>query len=186
MKRFAITPDGTLPAELRSHLARLNALQVSHLYLRAPRLHADIGRLIPHITGHGIIPIISRSLYRSAYASACAVHTRSTERFDAGSIPEGTLRTASCHSAETARRLLDSGADYVFISPVYRPASKPDDRRPLINTEALGLLARTYGPRIVLLGGLTPQRIAHLHRSLRADFSIAGISMFFTESHTDG
>ena len=114
------------------------------------------------------------------------MHTRSNEHFEARLNPSGVVQTASCHSAEQACTLLDNGADYVFISPVYRPFSKPGDMRPLIAINTLRMLTRRYGERIVLLGGLTPQRIEELGTLLDADFSVGGISMFFTTGITDG
>ncbi len=185
MKSIAITPDALTPSNLRACLAEFSKRAVTHLYLRAEPLHADLDCIIPIIRQHAIIPIIPRNLYRPAYGSECGVHTRSGEYFDQQDMPAGILQTASCHSAEQTCVLLDSGADYVFISPVYRPHSKPDDMRPLIATDILRMLARRYGERIVLLGGLTPKRIDELRTLLKADFSVAGIGMFFATGTTD-
>jgi hypothetical protein len=184
MKYFAITPDNLNPTKLLTHLPRLRHRRVTHLYLRADSLHTDLKRLIPLIRGHAIVPIIPRNLYRPEYETECGVHTRSSDRFKKAGVP-GLVQTASCHNADQARMLLDSGADYVFISPVYRPLSKPGDMRPLIATETLRMLARSYGERIVLLGGLTPTRIDDLRILLQADFSVAGISIFFTGTAND-
>lgn len=185
MKYFTITPDDISPELITACLPRLRQQGVSHLYLRAQSLHTELARLIPLIEQHAIVPVIPRVMYRSSYAQTCAVHTRSTEHFEPLGVP-GLVQTASCHSAEQARALLDSGADYVFISPVYRPASKPGDMRPLIATDALRMLAQRYKQRLVLLGGLTLQRIDELRTLLDADFSVAGISMFFSTGTTDG
>ena len=183
MNYIAITPDAINCAELSARLAGLRDQHVSYLYLRAHSLHADLGQLILSARQHAIMPIIPRALYKRAYAATCAVHTRSAERFEHLNVP-GIVRTASCHCAVQACTLLDSGADYVFISPVYRPFSKPGDRRPLIAINTLRMLTRRYGERIVLLGGLTPQRIEELGSLLDADFSVGGISMFFTTGTT--
>ncbi|MBM4311014.1 MAG: thiamine phosphate synthase [Deltaproteobacteria bacterium] len=184
MKYFAITPDDISPAQIPSCLPRLRQQGVSHLYLRAHSLHSELELLAPIIRMHEIMPIIPQVLYQSVYGTECGAHTRSTERFEPLGVP-GLVQTASCHSAEQACALLDSGADYVFISPVYRPASKPGDNRPLIATDALRMLARRYGQRLVLLGGLTLQRIEELRTLLDADFSVAGISMFFSTGTAD-
>jgi hypothetical protein len=184
MKYFAITPDGLSHAALISHLPLLQKHSVSHLYLRAHALHTNIETLLVPIQQHAIIPIIPRNLHHNHLTTTCGMHTRSDERFDPRRTPPGLLQTAACHSAGAACTLLDNGADYVFISPVYRPFSKPGDRRPLIAPDDLSMLARRYGERIVLLGGLTPERIKDLHTMLRADFSIAGISMFFTTGNS--
>lgn len=184
MKHFAITPDELSPVELCRCLPILQKRNVNHLYLRAQSLHTGLERLVALIRQHAIIPIIPRGLYQVPLTSGCGMHTRSDEHFDTVLNPPGVLQTTACHSAETACDLLDKGADYVFISPVYRPFSKPGDQRPLIATDSLRMLSRRYGSRIVLLGGLTPKRIRDLHTLLDTDFSVAGISMFFNTGTT--
>jgi len=185
MKNFAITPDEISPVALGRYLPVLKKNSVNYLYLRAQSLHAEIEQLVALIRQHAIMPILPRGLYQTPFTSGCGMHTRSHERFDAGLHPPGVVQTASCHRAEQACTLLDNGADYVLISPVYRPFSKPEDRRPLIEIKALRMLTRRYGERIVLLGGLTPRRIDEMGTLLDADFSVGGISMFFTTGTTD-
>jgi|GEM_PF-722991 len=184
MKYFAITPDELSPTELSLYLPVLQKRAVTHLYLRTPRLHATLEKFIALILQHEIIPIIPRSLHQTPISSGCGMHTRSNENFDSQINPSSIIQTAACHNAEAACTLLDKGADYVFISPVYRPFSKPADQRSLLAPDALRMLSRRYGPRIVLLGGLTPKRIKDLCTMLRADFSVAGISMFFNTDNT--
>jgi thiamine monophosphate synthase len=184
MKYFAITPNKFNPDELSRYLPILQKRAVSHLYLRTPRLHATLEELVVLIRQHEIIPIIPRSLHQTPISSGCGMHTRSDEHFDSHLNPSGIIQTAACHSAEAASTLLDKGADYVFISPVYRPFSKPGDQRLLITTDALRMITRRYGSRIVLLGGLTQERIKELHTILDTDFSVAGISMFFNTGKT--
>jgi len=184
MKQFAITPDELAPAKLITCLPVLQRRSVSHLYLRAQSLHADLEQLVALIQQHAIMPIIPRSLNQAPFTSECGIHTRSSEDFVAGFTPAGILRTAACHNIETACALLDKGADYVFISPVYRPFSKLGDQRLLITTDALRIITRRYGSRIVLLGGLTQERIKDLHTILDTEFSVAGISMFFNTGTT--
>jgi thiamine monophosphate synthase len=186
MKYFAITPDELSPVELGRYLPTLQESSVSHLYLRAQSLHAELKQLVALIRQHAIMPIIPRGLHQAPFTSGCGMHTRANEHFEARLNPWDVLQTAACHSTEAACTLLDNGADYVFISPVYRPFSKPGDQRPLIASDDLGMLAQRYRERIVLLGGLTPERIKNLHTMLRADFSVAGISMFFNTGTTNG
>ncbi len=42
-------------------------------------------------------------------------------------------------------------------------------------------LVTAYGERVVLLGGLTSERIQVLKKDLEKDFSVAGITMFFSQ-----
>jgi len=184
MKYFAVTPDDLNPARLINCLQALKKKSVTHLYLRAQSLHAELEQLIDLIRHHAILPIIPRNVYQTAFESACGIHTRSDEVFNTNLHSGARVQTASCHTAQTACTLLDKGANYVFISPVYRPFSKSGDLRPLIEHNDLRKLSKHYGERIVLLGGLTPVRIKELHGMLSTDFSVAGISMFFNTGTT--
>lgn len=65
------------------------------------------------------------------------------------------LLSQSTHSPDAARAALAAGADWVFLSPIYRPTSKPDDLRPPLGPDALAGI----GP-VVALGGVTPGRVA--------------------------
>jgi thiamine monophosphate synthase len=69
--------------------------------------------------------------------------------------------------------------DYVFISPVFKPFSKPDDARELFPRSRMKELTATFGERVVALGGLNPERIDILQEDVQHDFSVAGIGMFF-------
>jgi thiamine monophosphate synthase len=60
----------------------------------------------------------------------------------------------SAHSVEEARAARAAGADHVFLSPIWAPTSKPDDRRPTLGP---GVLREVPA---VALGGVTVARIA--------------------------
>ncbi len=47
-------------------------------------------------------------------------------------------------------------------------------------------LTREFGERVVLLGGLTRDRIEQIRKSIKDDFSVAGITLFFGCSKNDG
>lgn len=71
----------------------------------------------------------------------------------------GGLIGASAHSAAEASALLDSGADYVTISPVFPTASKPG-YGPAIGLDGLaGIVAQIPGP-VIALGGITAANAA--------------------------
>ncbi len=71
----------------------------------------------------------------------------------------------SCHSAGDALSAQQAGADYVLLSPIWRPTSKPRDRRTCLGTS--GLRAATAGLRIPVfaLGGVRPDRIEKIRRN---------------------
>lgn len=70
---------------------------------------------------------------------------------------------ASRHTLATARAALASGADYVFLSPIFQ-TSKPGDDRP-----ALGPSLTTG---CVALGGVTPERVGRCLEAGAAGFAV--------------
>ena len=77
--------------------------------------------------------------------------------------------------------MLEKSVDYVFVSPVFNPLSKPYDKRAPLSRSGLKELVTAYEERVVLLGGLTNKRIQMLKKDLEKDFSVAGITMFFSQ-----
>ena len=63
------------------------------------------------------------------------------------SVPLGK----SCHSVSEARLALEAGCDWVFLSPVFAPLSKPGDERPQLGP--VGLTG------VIALGGITLDRL---------------------------
>lgn len=66
----------------------------------------------------------------------------------------GGLLGVSCHSRVDARAARAAGADYVLLSPIYAPSSKPGDVRPPLGPAALSGLDAALA-----LGGVTPARV---------------------------
>lgn len=58
----------------------------------------------------------------------------------------------SCHSVAEAHAALAAGCDWVFLSPIFQPISKPSDDRPTLGVEGLA--------GMVALGGITIDRLA--------------------------
>ena len=79
---------------------------------------------------------------------------------DVASVRHLTIVGVSCHSSADVDVAFSAGADYVLLSPVWSPASKPDDNRP---TLGLGAYLSIAGDRPVLaLGGVSPARLRAL------------------------
>jgi thiamine-phosphate pyrophosphorylase len=64
----------------------------------------------------------------------------------------------SCHSVDEVLAAASAGADYVLLSPIWRPGSKPADRRPCLGTAALRRARSQTLLPIYALGGVTPER----------------------------
>ena len=75
--------------------------------------------------------------------------------------PQGLPFSQSCHSVSQARGAFEHGAEFVFLSPAFRPHSKPDDLRQTWGVERLAEAQRGLGP-VLALGGITPERAVAL------------------------
>lgn len=79
----------------------------------------------------------------------------------------------SAHDLVEAAAAAEAGADYVTMSPVYPPASKPLFGRPL-GLAGLAGAARLLGCPVVALGGITPERAVDCLRAGAAAVAVAG------------
>ena len=68
----------------------------------------------------------------------------------------GALIGASAHSADEAAALLEAGADYVTLSPVFLTSSKPG-YGPALGLDGLARIVAQVPGDIVALGGITPE-----------------------------
>lgn len=93
-------------------------------------------------------------------------------------LPERFIVGVSCHSREECFRAQAEDADYVFISPVFRPLSKEDDRLPLgldgLSTAVKGLQIPSFA-----LGGITRELMQPCEEAGAP--GVAGISLFQRE-----
>jgi thiamine-phosphate pyrophosphorylase len=121
------------PAERRAWLSALVVL--ARRWEATVTVHEDVDAAV--IAGAGGVHLPSAGNPKAARAR----------------LPDGLIG-ASAHSVEEASALLDSGADYVTISPVFPTASKPG-YGPAIGLDGLAeVAARVPGP-VIALGGIT-------------------------------
>jgi thiamine-phosphate pyrophosphorylase len=132
---FSLREKDLPAAERRAMLAALVAL--ARRYGAAIGIHEDIEAAITAGAG---------ALHLPTGASPEAARDR---------LP-GALIGASAHSAEEAAALLEAGADYVTVSPVFVSASKPG-YGPALGLDGLAnIVAHAPGP-VVALGGITAE-----------------------------
>ncbi len=74
-------------------------------------------------------------------------------------LPEESWIGYSAHSIEESENAVRSGADYVFLSPIFPPLSKQDGREPF-GLEQLRLACSMMPGRVVALGGITDTNAA--------------------------
>lgn len=181
MKFFAITPDNCTCNAVVKHLNFLKNKGVSFIYLRSALLIDGFEKLIPAVNASGILPIIPAGLAENFNGLPFGIHFRNseTELLSDQRFESYTFKTASCHDFAYAAKLLQSPLQYVYVSPVFKPLSKPDDTRELFPRRRLKKLITAFGEKVVVLGGLNSERITQLKKSLKHDFSVAGTTMFF-------
>ncbi|MEI6126684.1 MAG: thiamine phosphate synthase [Pseudomonadota bacterium] len=181
MKFFAITPEYVSCKDIVQYLPVLKDKGVAYVYIRSSRLYDDCETIVAASKKTGIMPIIPLSLSESFRELSAGIHFKS---FEADLLTkelssQAPVITAACHDFETAVTLLQGRADYVFVSPVFKPLSKQEDSRELFPRDKLCELIGMFGERVVALGGMTDKRILELHSEAGYDFSAAGITMFF-------
>ena len=128
--------------------------------LSSTERRALLGRL--QLLGHrfGAIVTAHEDIEAVAALGADGVHLPSggSPRAARAQLP-GALIGASAHSAEEASALLQAGADYVTVSPVFLTASKPG-YGPALGLTGLARIVRQAPGPIVALGGITADNAA--------------------------
>ncbi len=62
----------------------------------------------------------------------------------------------SVHSIAAAKQAEAEGCDYLMISPIFAPGSKPGDTRPTLGLEGLAAVCRAVRVPVLALGGVGP------------------------------
>ena len=183
MKTFAIIPEKFSADRVINSLPDILKFGINYIYLRGMTNADEICRLVGELNKTDIIPVVPCKSCPENQELAYGIHYKSTEiDHIAEKQPGCAILTASAHDMDMAKQLLEKGVDYVFVSPVLSPLSKEGDTRELFPKDHIIRLTSEFGERVVLLGGLTQDRIDQLRKSLKDDFSVAGITLFFNKS----
>lgn len=92
---------------------------------------------------------------QDAPVAGCGLHLPGGEDVAAWRAHVGLLGV-STHSLAEALAAQEAGADYVLLSPVFRPTSKPSDTRPTLGLEGLARAQAALDIPVYALGGITP------------------------------
>jgi hypothetical protein len=180
MKTFAIIPEKCSVDRVVNSLPDLLKSRVHYLYLRGMTNADEICGLVGELNKTDIIPVVSCRSCPENPELIYGIHYKSSERDLIAKKRQGcAIVTASAHDADTAKDLLGKGVDYVYVSPAFSPFSKEADSRKLFPKDQIIRLTSEFGERVILLGGLTEDRIEELRKSIKNDFSVAGITLFF-------
>lgn len=139
-----------------------------------PRELAELTRTLLRIPNpHGTKILVNDRADIAIACNAHGVHLRDRSVAPAKFARPGFLITVSCHDLEAAGEL--DGADYVLLTPVFRPLSKTD-RRPVLGTAAIQEFARRSPVPVLALGGVTNENYRACIDAGAA--GIAGITYF--------
>lgn len=162
MRLIAVTTPNFWQGEAQAITELLAARGFSRVHIRKPGATSDeVERLLREIPAD-LRPRISlhdcHQLAIQGLAGGVHLNGRNPEP------PDGFtgILSRSCHTLEEVRRYADT-VDYLFLSPVFDSISKTGYRAAF----TLGELAASelIGEKVVALGGVTPERLAELHKT---------------------
>ena len=167
MRAFAISPGAGHDLE-----RWVDALpeRATDVVLREPSRSPDaIRRACQHVLA------TNRTLWiheRCASAQLLAERLRCGLHLRGAAPPISRLHGRSCHTAQELDAAFRAGAAHAFLSPVFRPTSKPEDERPPLGIHRF--MAMAGGRAVAALGGITPPREAALAQGGAWGFAVLG------------
>ncbi|MDE6371817.1 MAG: thiamine phosphate synthase [Duncaniella sp.] len=170
MKIFYITPESPLRDEAAVIRAMIEA-GTERVHLRHPRSSlTEIAKIVEAVPVDMRGRLMLHDFHREAKEWGCGVHLNSRNP----SVPAGYTGpvSRSCHSLG---EVADNEADYCLLSPFFDSISKPGYRAVRFEAEKLMELLETK--EVVALGGVTPERFAHLRE---LGFRSAALSGYLT------
>ncbi len=190
MKLIGITPNNIGFERLKDSVRLLKEKGVSLLYVRNPFVFSEneLKILANHLLSNGITPIISHSLSPLLKSIPLIFHFKECEKDKIPRFREQNPMleiSVSCHSPEEGKRLLDNLADFIFLSPVFKPYSKKEYNAEPLDLKKVEPLIKLYGERVFLLGGMDMKRIDFLKKRFGDNIAVAGITMFFGDTDED-
>lgn len=176
--RHALGPKPLPPFILEAVRAGVDLLQIREKDLDTRSLLELVKISVGYAQGTSTRVVVNDRLDVALALGASGVHlgTRSLPpRAVCDCIPKGFLVGVSCHSLEEALAAESSGADYVFLGPVFETASKVPYGPPLGLAKLQEVAARVRLP-LLALGGITVERVKPCLEA--GATGIAGISVF--------
>jgi len=157
------------------------------LVLREPQLETRqvvqlIRRLVP-LLGEGLI-IHANCSDGVEIASRCGTGLHLSAHMDPESVrPQITgWLGKSCHNPIDLVLARNAGCDYVTLSPVFEPLSKPGDKRATLGRDGLAALCATTEIPVMALGGMTPERVAIV--AAAGAYGVASMGAIFSSEST--
>ncbi len=184
MKIIAITPDYFKVDDLIDSIRLLEEKGASHVYVRSPFILSspELREICENLKELGFRVIIPLKQWLKFEDKAIICHFKEIDLNkidDITSLFPDISFSASVHSVENAEKIINKGAEFVFISPIFKPFSKKDYSLQPLDLDIVSNLVDKFGERVVLLGGIDFERVKQLKLKMKNNFSIAGITMFF-------
>jgi thiamine-phosphate pyrophosphorylase len=119
-------------------------------------------RIVELARRNGLIVLWAGAIVDAHRIGADGVHASRGTRLPRRAQHLHMLRTAPVHNLRALRRAERSGADCVFLSPVFATRSHPQGKT--LGAMRAVALARSTRLPVVALGGITPLRAAQMQR----------------------
>jgi thiamine-phosphate pyrophosphorylase len=117
-------------------------------------------RLSPMLSGGVILHARHPAGHAFARSGGWGLHVPSGTDLRAARASVDGVLGVSCHNAQDIANAVAVGADYVTISPVFQPVSKPDDIRIPFGVNGLIAVIENASIPVFALGGITPENAA--------------------------
>lgn len=162
---IAITGEADCEEDFLDRFLRLLDTSPGMIQLRAPELDpqsylARAQRCLPLSRRRGVRLILNTepALANHLRADGLHVNTRSLLKMSQRPVTDERLFSASCHTLAELEHAAMLGADFVFLSPVQKTASHPD--QPALGWRAFETMVRSVSVPVFGLGGLTGDDVA--------------------------
>lgn len=153
---LALTPGDDGPArDLTTWFGPLAEAGLVELVLREPHVSPDRLAVLCEAAAAQGLQVWVHDRHPAARARPEGLHLKADTP-----PPVGRQFGQSCHDPTELDRAFGAGATYALLSPVFRPTSKPDDRRPALGIDRF--VAWAAGRPVYALGGITPDRAGPL------------------------
>ena len=161
----AVTPgDHGVSHELISLLEAMAGAGLEMAILREPHLGERayvalaraVAQLLPAVVLHGKHPDALEIAARAGFG----LHLPAGADLHAARRRVRGLLGASCHSPLEVAAARSARCDYVILSPIFSPTSKPGDSREPLGLAVLAEVCAAFDLPIAALGGIEPGRVA--------------------------
>jgi thiamine-phosphate pyrophosphorylase len=154
----SLTPDG-----LEAQIAGALAGGCRWVLLRDKDLDHEIRRdllmrLLPLVREAGAMLCVSDDMELARLADGCHVNSKGDPSQARAVLGPEALIGFSAHNLEEALYAQRARADYVTLSPIFPPISKPG-YGPVLGPEGLAAIAGALSIPVIALGGITAERV---------------------------